>query len=233
LRFIGVDMASQPANTGLVILEAADAHSPLSVVDANSRASDADILEAVEAAPEYILAIDAPLGWPRRFREQLQDWTLTDWDDEIRNELIYRSTDRYVSGVLKLGRPLSVSANLIAIPAMRARALLKRLKISHLDGTDGAYETYPAASLRVWGLDEIRYKGPRGTAEGRAELLHALIRRWGLRGGDHDLLTVNDHVLDALICAITVREVRQHPREIPTEYRADAREEGWIHVPRG
>jgi len=224
-------MASQPANTGLVVLESSASSNALTVVDVQDRASDTDILAAITSAGEHILAIDAPLGWPIRFREQMQDWTIAMWDDATRNDLIYRATDRYVSTVLKLGNPLSVSANLIAIPAMRTRALLTHLGVTALDGTDGVYETYPAASLRVWHLSSIPYKGRMGTSEGQRTLLQALGERWELQGADEEQLTVNDHVLDALICALTAHEVLSHPREIPSEYRALAREEGWIHVP--
>ena len=231
MRFIGVDMASQPANTGLVVLEAHTVSDQLSVVEARGRATDTEILAAITASRDHVVAIDAPLGWPTRFREQMHHWSLREWNDEIRNDLIYRATDLFVNRDLKLGSPLSVSANLIAIPAMRTRALLTHLEITALDGSERVYETYPAASLRVWHLDGIRYKGRHATPEGRVQLLRALVDRWNIQGVDLSALTVNDHVLDALICALTAREVLNHPREIPEAYRTLAREEGWIHVP--
>lgn len=233
MRFIGVDMASQPVNTGLVVLEATDVTSPPTVVQALGKATDADILAAIPAMGDHVLGIDAPLGWPARFREQMGEWTIEAWDDGIRNDLIYRATDRYLSSVLKLGNPLSVSANLIAIPAMRTRALLTRLGITALDGSEGVYETYPAASLRVWDLPNAPYKGKNGTAAARQDLLKILVDRWGIRDVDPALLAVSDHVLDALICALTVREVIKHGTSIPPEYAHVARQEGWIHVPKG
>jgi len=47
LRFIGVDMASQPANTWLVVLESSASSNALTIVDVQNRASDTDILAAI------------------------------------------------------------------------------------------------------------------------------------------------------------------------------------------
>ena len=76
MRYIGVDMASQPINTGMVVLETTPDSDTLTVVAAQRPTSDADILRAVAVSDEHLLAIDAPLGWPMAFRHQMDEWTI-------------------------------------------------------------------------------------------------------------------------------------------------------------
>ena len=224
-------MASQPANTGMVVLETTAGSGNLTVTSVQRPTSDADILRAVAVSDEYLLAIDAPLGWPIAFRHQMEEWTIETWSSEQRDQLMYRATDAYLRAH-GLGQPMSVSANLIAIPTMRTKALLQKLGILALDGSAGVFETYPAATLRAWGLDQIPYKGSKGSEEGRQELLNALTVRWNLAVPDRSALVNSDHTLDALICALTVHMVVREGISIPPEHREEARVEGWIHVPR-
>ena len=98
-----------------------------------------------------IVGIDAPFGWPAPFVAAVGEWTLTEWNEVIRDGLSLRETDRHVrrqSGV----RPLSVSADRIALPAMRAMALLKRHGVIDRSGDGRFFEVYPAGSLAIWKL---------------------------------------------------------------------------------
>jgi len=63
----------------------------------------------------------------------------------------------YVQDKTKLW-PLSVSTDRIALPAMRAMALLQRHKVKDRSGGPKFYEVYPAATLKNWGLTCRGYK---------------------------------------------------------------------------
>jgi hypothetical protein len=216
VRTLGVDLASQPANTALCI------------VDWPSRA----IVElAVGVDDEAILAhlrtglpagIDAPFGWPQRFVAALAEWNETGrwgepWREHAR-ELRLRETDRWVAE--HVGKwPLSVSADSIATCAMRAATLLSAL--GPVDRVNGpCYEVYPGAALRVWGLPSAGYKRDPTV---RARLAAAL-------GFDDERLAAGDHALDALLCALVARAAALGLTHPPPVSELVARE-GWIHVP--
>src|ERR1700730_1724314 len=66
-------------------------------------------------------------------------------------------TDRVVHETV--GRwPLSVSADRIALPAMRTFALLVRHGVTDRSDDNKFYEVYPAGSLSQWGLTSRGYK---------------------------------------------------------------------------
>src|ERR1700730_6287257 len=66
-------------------------------------------------------------------------------------------TDRVVHE--KVGHwPLSVSADRIALPAMRTFALLVRHGVTDRSGYEKFYEVYPAGTLRQWRLTSRGYK---------------------------------------------------------------------------
>src|SRR5207253_2236918 len=76
------------------------------------------------------------------------------------HQLRFRATDFAVHE--RTGRwPLSVSSDLIAVPALRAARLFGAHDRS---GAGVLVEVYPAAALRIWGFSTRGYKGPRGGA---------------------------------------------------------------------
>ena len=78
-----------------------------------------------------------------------------------------RATDCYIHEATGIW-PLSVSSNLIAIPAMRCAGLLSRYEERHgpvaRDGSGKLIEVYPAAALKVWGQEPTRYKRKEGAS---------------------------------------------------------------------
>jgi len=63
----------------------------------------------------------------------------------------YRRTDLAIWQMMTGGPPLSVSTDKIALPAMRAAAILSRLpQPVALDGSEIVVEVYPAAALKRW-----------------------------------------------------------------------------------
>lgn len=236
---IGIDLAAQPRETACCVLEwrATSAH----VLRLERDADNSAIAAMVQSYEPAKVAIDSPFGWPIEFVQAVHDFTSSRrWPDtDDRRPLLFRTTDRVVSG-LTGADPLSVSANLLGICAMRCARLLTLLAAGDgIDRTGGGLvaEVYPAAALRQWGLDARGYKGSKPEKRWKRDRLVEQI----VEGTEHwlmlDAATVarlrdSDHFLDALIAAIIGRAVaigRTLP--IPPEHAQVADAEGWIHLP--
>ena len=184
VRTLGIDLASQPTNTAACLVEWGDStrpprvHPPLKGLDDDALVALCEDVDAV--------GIDAPFGWPDAFVELVtahragedldRDWH----DDDVRRALRLRLTDRWLwreSG-LGLRPPLSVSSDLIALPAMRCAGLLGRLGVTDRAGDGRVFETWPAAAMHTWTGVSTGYKG-RGAAAAvrREELRQALETR--------------------------------------------------------
>ncbi|HLP08454.1 MAG TPA: DUF429 domain-containing protein [Opitutaceae bacterium] len=229
MRTLGIDLASMPRDTAACLIDwdrgQARADGP------RLGCSDVDLDELIRGAD--IVGIDAPFGWPDAFREAVADWTATIWTDDapFRERLRLRATDRQVCHELGLV-PLSVSTDRIALPAMRAMALLRRHGVRDRSGDGRFFEVYPAGSLKIWNLPHRGYKGTLPALRtGRTATLHQL--RAAL-----PWLTVSaacadsDHGLDALIAALTAPCCATgHTRPPASAERTIAAREGWIHLP--
>ena len=140
-----------------------------------------------------------------------------------------------------LGRwPLSVSSDLIAVPAMRAVRLLAEVAAAgeaiDRSGSGRFVEVYPAAALHVWGFPSRGYKRTKG-AEVRARLVSDLAQRTAdwltLSEQDWARCTASDDMLDALVAALVARAASKgRCKPIPPSDRELAKEEGWIALPR-
>lgn len=90
------------------------------------------------------------------------------WTPESRRELRLGETDRWIADRAHHRAPLSVSADGIAVCAMRAAAVLTTLNPEgDIDRVHGPiYEVYPGAALREWGFNTkgLQVRGPRATA---------------------------------------------------------------------
>ena len=230
---LGIDLASNPRKTGLCVVHWIGGEAV--VEDVQVGADDDRIAAASEAAD--VVGIDAPFGWPVAFETLLAGtatrWT-GPWSAEIRDELRFRATDFRVRE-LTGHWPLSVSTDLIGVPALRCVRLLDRLGVEDRSGDGTVYETYPAAALHMWELPARGYKGPKKKRE-LAVLWGTLKERapW-LRFADmnHEALLVEkDDALDALVAALIARAAQLGLTVLPVEAeRPRAVTEGWIHVP--
>ena len=203
---------------------------------------DGDLLDLVRGATRT--GIDCPLGWPVAFMDFLDRQRRGAIDlDEVdsvpdRAEIVYRRTDL----VCLAGgdRPLSVAADRIAHPALRAAGLLAALAGGGVDvdraGRGAVVETYPAAALRHWGLPSRAYK--RAVNEpARRDLVDALLRTvpWlAVSDDDRAVLIRSDDALDAVVCALVARAALLGAVSRPSPEDAEiAAVEGWIAVPTG
>lgn len=238
MRILGVDLASQPKDTGLCLLEAEEG--AWRVARLETGADDAALREALLACDAA--GLDVPLGWPEGFLALLAGGPVQTgaWTPETRDALVLRATDRAVKAAFR--RPLSVAADTIALPALRWRLLAEALasegrppRLWPWDSEPGlkVAETYPALSLHRWGLPSSGYKGPdRGAA--RAGILKGLLARGPLKltAAHRDLALATDHALDALVAALTaLAAVEGRVAPLPPDQRGLAHREGWILMP--
>ena len=226
MRTGGIDLAAQPENTALCVIEwdRGAAH----VVEVSAPITDADIRKAFEGVDK--LGVDVPLGWPQPFVYAIaQHSRLRPWPRDSARNLRFRYTDSVVHD--RTGRwPLSVSTDRIGITAFRAAQVLPAMP---RDGSDVLVEVYPAASLRCWGFDPRGYKGKAGEST-RAELVRAVFGAvpWLDAGPHMPAFVGSDDAFDALVAGLTARAAALGLIATPpaTE-RALAASEGWIALP--
>lgn len=240
-RILGIDLAAQPRNTGLVELFA-------TVEDGRWRAAVPDDVGTDEHLVDLgtradLVGVDAPLGWPIDFvqavraHEAREPWPGT----ANRRTLTHRRTDDVVRDHGR-GNPMSASADLLGHVAMRC-ALLQRDWAKRWgapaprDGSGRLVEVYPAASLRAWGLPERGYKGPSGeSGRARATIVDGLAdatEPWLDVTSVRSACIDSDHVLDALVAALSALATHvgaSHGPESVEDHHC-AVLEGWIHVP--
>lgn len=236
----GVDLATQPARTGLAVVRWEPGRA--AVVRLQLGATDADVVDVAQTAQK--VGIDCPLGWPDDFLAFLTAHASGDLapspaesGDDLRRRLAHRRTDRVLQAAGH--RPLSVAADRIGLTAMRAALILDRLAAAGAavdrSGAGVVAEVYPAASLRSWGLAHRQYER-EGNRAARGELVRALVAQapW-LDLGEHATLCADsDDALDAVVAALTARAAALgRCAGPPPEHLAQARREGWVRVPDG
>lgn len=238
---IGVDLSAQAKETAACTLNWADATCDIEQLVVGL--DDDAIIDLVEATRPVKIGIDAPFGWPVPFVQALRSYTETgEWPESVdnRRRLRLRSTD--IATIDETGGPppLSVSSDRIAVCAMRCAELLGRLAGTESIDRTGAgtvVEVYPAAALRQWDCEASGYKGgkpeQRRARESLTETIAAATAPWLKLDDEHrQLLTANDHLLDALVAAFVARATELALSvPIPKPMRGAAVKEGWIHLP--
>ena len=230
---VGVDLASQPASTAIATIEWGGG---ARITELHSDVDDGELLAALRRRLS-VTGVDVPLGWPDAFIAATQRHHHgEDFGDEQVQALVHRATDRWVwkESMHRL-RPLSVSTDRIAYPAMRMARLLGQLE-ARVDrsGGDGVVEVYPAVALKAWGLNFRRYKRSKGREELRdvVGVLRAAVPWLQADDSTWRLAVDDDNAFDAVICALVARAHalgQTHP--VPDDLRDAARREGWIAVP--
>jgi predicted nuclease with RNAse H fold len=226
VRTGGIDLAAQPRDTALCIVEWDEGAARVAALE--RPVDDAALERAADGLSK--LGVDVPLGWPRAFvaaiaaHQQLGRWPTGD-----ARALRFRRTD-LVTRERTGAWPLSVSTDRIAIPAFRAARLLA---VEPRDGSGTVVEVYPAASLRLWGFDPRGYKAERGR-----EVRERLVARfaeaapWLHLGRFESAFAASDDAFAALVAALKARAaalgLTQPPRGSDVEA---ARTEGWIALP--
>lgn len=236
---LGVDLAADPKRTALAMVEWSGRKARL--LEVRTTAEDDEIVELAVQADKT--GIDCPLGWSDEFVEFVNAHhtgrvSTTSVDPTARLPLRYRATDLFLIEQ-KLGRPLSVSSDLIGVCAMRAAGLLAAMskagiEVDRSGVRGGVAETYPATAIRHWGLASGGYKGSTQTTA-----LGVMIDRLKkglpqLDLGNHEAVCRSSHdAFDAVMCALVARATTQYRATIPIPRGLvqRARREGWIAVP--
>lgn len=231
MRTVGIDLAAQPVNTGVCVVDWSDGCVE-SVAPNSTAGGDDELVDVMCATGVDKVGIDTPLGWPDDFVEAVvahhsgARWPTIDDSADHRRRLRLRLTDTVVAATT--GRtPMSVSADRIAVAAMRG-ALVQQLLVDRTgdpavvdrSGVSGLVaEVYPAAALAVWSLDPTGYKGTPAVAhDRRSVLLAAILDRTGLTATADQCaaMTNSDHLLDAFICAVVAKAVFDGATAPPT-----------------
>jgi hypothetical protein len=260
---MGVDLAAQPAKTAVCLLAWPPKGGPKLLLLGRGKTEDGTRFTdewisttACGLRPEHSgeitkVGIDDPFGWPIPFLDALAahrdgpTWPLQPGDSTV--TLRYRETDRVVQSVTPSGRwPLSVSSDLLAVPAMRCATILADIAAKRdaeavaRDGAGLCCEVYPDPALRIWTADskssigKDSYKGPDNSGI-RVLLLEAILAELSILdpGGRLAMIEREDDYLDALICALVARAAELGLTQLPDDNQWDiAQIEGWIHLPK-
>lgn len=228
---LGIDLASQPTNTATCVI----AWGERVVIDIPSATADDEQLVTLIGDADRV-GIDVPFGWPLPFVNALSGYYQgRGWKAGHGDAVQLRKTDQVVKR-LTGKRPLSVSSDKIAVPAMRAAHLFSAID-PEMDrsGQGRLVEVYPAAALRIWGFPSDGYKGKAGQAvrEGLVQSFLQRTRRWvEVTPEVHKCCVQSDHAFDALIAAMVARAAHLKLVHEPDDADRDlARVEGWIALP--
>jgi len=241
MRTLGVDLAAAAKKTAVAVIEWSDDRARLAHL-----ALDVDDQEIVDLFGTCgMTGVDCPVGWPDALIPFLTGHLAFNAAPVLEHDgiagrrlLAYRDTDRFCTARTGL-IPLSVSADRLAHPAMRCAVIQAKIAALHgpqlRDGSGRFAEVYPAASLKIWGLNARGYKG-RGIPETeRLGLLLAALEKqapWLDLAGHRDRLTASDDLFDAVIASLTARAVARRRTLLPDAAHVEAaRSEGWIHLP--
>ncbi|AZZ50897.1 DUF429 domain-containing protein [Rathayibacter festucae] len=234
---IGVDLAAEPVRTAVAALEWGGGRAVVRSLVLG--ASDDDVVAASREATT--IGIDCAFGWPLEFaafvsahtRREVSPRTLAgrDW----RRRLAYRETDRAVQKVTKRW-PLSVSTDRLGMTAMRCAELLDAFAAAGEDvdrsGGGRLVEAYPAAALRLWGVDTTGYKTRPEAVALAVEALRRAAPWLVLPADAAALMARSDDAFDAVIAALNARaHALGRTVPVPEELREAAQAEGWIALP--
>jgi hypothetical protein len=229
LALLGIDCATDPAKTGLALGELRDGVVTISrcTVCSKKHPPAAVALEWLDQRDNVVIALDAPLGWPRALGADILSHRAGAALAHGSNDLFRRDTEDEIK--LRLNkRPLDVGADRIARTAVAALALLDRLRhetsraIPLAWATDEAatwraIEVYPAATRIAHGAAD---KG--GSLEGLGELL-------GCSNVEPAVLGSKD-AADACVCVLAAADFLQGLAVAPSRLET-ALVEGWIWSP--
>lgn len=242
---IGLDAASQRDKFGYAI--ATYSACSVQIEDAGCLAEGkpkldqlSRIASAIRVGLEYgrvLVAIDAPLGWPRSLGQVVNTHRAGEAVRVGKNEMFGRLTDRLVKAQGK-PYPLEVGADKIARATHEALTVLSLLRhecgfplplvwSAEFKGP-GVIEVYPAATLRAHGLTFSGYKKPE-----HEEVRIAIAARLETRiPALLDRCTGDSNAFDACLCLVAAADFIGGNSVGPlAEQEDEARKEGWIWLP--
>lgn len=185
----------------------------------------------------FVLALDAPLGWPVALTRVLRGHRAGEPFRRPASQVLRRATEQAIAD--HLGRlPREVGADRVARTAVHALDTLAHLRtaaerpipMAWCQREDsGAIEVHPSSTLRAHGLAVSAYRGPSIKARAcRRDVVRAL-SQWVELGMSRELLVDDPHLLDAAISVLAAADFASARCLAPPDARL-ARREGWIWV---
>jgi len=234
----GVDLAAQPARTAVAVVDWRDGGAELATLRLDN--TDDDIVGL--AAGSAHVGVDCAFGWPDDFVAYVAANARGDAPDPDlrgiggRRRLAYRETDRATHRIT--GRlPLSVSTDRLGLTAMRCADLLAAFAdagddVDRSGATGRLVEVYPAASLRLWGVDVAGYKTDAAARPTATANLLATAPWLDVSPPQRALMEASDDAFDAVVAALIARAHALHATHpVPPAALDRARREGWIALP--
>jgi len=237
---IGIDCATQSNKTGLALASLDNRW--VRIIDVKVGSKNEPVAEIIEnwlqQAQPALLALDAPLGWPKQLAQSLPNHIAGEPLRGKSEELFSRMTDRFIWH--EIGKkPLEVGANLIARTAFSALKLLDTLRqdarlaipLAWEQGIikeTSAIEVYPAATLTALRIKARDYRKEKGA---RKKLVDKLGKHVGIETSQRKILESNSHAIDAVICVLAGTHflLSECLKPEPNDQER-ARKEGWIWV---
>ncbi len=240
---IGIDSSTVPHQTGVAL--GTFEKGKLTVNDvkvgSNSELPEVIITDWLLKECPILLALDAPLGWPSSFGEELSVHSAGMLLKGDSDNLFRRTTDKVVKN--KTGQlPLDIGSNLIARTAHWALQLLNKLRLTTETSVPLAWsiddihetcaiEVYPAATLRVRNIPNKGYKEKKDSDHKtqRKRMLDKLSEHMTINTTIKDACISDANALDAVICLLAASDFLQGKCIQPDDLEL-AKKEGWIWV---
>jgi hypothetical protein len=234
---LGLDAASDRKRFGWAVAERIDVGARLvgqGVLGRTGSTWPTVLHEVLQDPGGVLLAIDAPLGWPRRMGSTLAAHRAGEFVPVAKNELFRRETDNLVRSTLRK-QPLEIGADLIARAAMEGLAVLNELRElggkplplawSPDSAQDAVIEVYPGATLTAHDVARSKYKDP-ATEGARDAMIDAFEPRLaGLRGRGGE----PSDIFDACLCIVCALDFLEGRCIAPNAAQREAAQvEGWI-----
>lgn len=235
---VGIDCATAEEKIGLALgpLDGSDLEIHDATACGRKRSAVSLIAGWLEDRPgSTLLALDAPLGWPKALGESLIGHSAGMGIATPAHSMFRRETDMFIQRKLKK-TPLDVGADRIARTAHAALRILSELRAKlkapiplawtpTLGSGVSAIEVYPAATLVAHGIRSKGYKKPTQSGE-RREILDTLKVHMRIREDVPDLSKTAD-LLDAAVCVLAGGDFLRGRAMSPENHHL-AEREGWI-----
>jgi hypothetical protein len=229
IALLGIDCATVPNKTGLALgeLRGGVVHILRCAIGSKSATPAVIAAEWLRDYDEVLIALDAPLGWPRALGACLSGHTAGMVLGAESNQLFRRAADVEIKQ--RLGKlPLEVGANFIARTAVAALVLLdcirkdsgRSIPLAWAPAESApwrAIEAYPAATRIGHGAPDAG-----GSLEGLGDVLDC-------SAVPSTLLQI-DHVGDAAVCSLAAADFLLGRAVGPVDHEL-ALVEGWIWAP--
>ena len=194
----------------------------------------ASVSQWIAGSEHFVVAFDAPLGWPARLASSLAKHRAGEPLGLLPDELFRRQTDKLVHAQLRK-RPPEMGADRIARTGLAALALLAEVRqlasqplpLAWQQGEEsGVIECFPAATLLARHLTGV-YRARTGPGrKARGEILDRLASDVAF-GSTRDVMIEDPNLFDAMVCVLAGADYAQGLCVEPTD-RTLAQQEGFI-----